>query len=74
MVYYKVIRITIDILELAKVIIDVIVRYYGILESIISDQGSVFNLKFWSLLCYFFGIKYRLSTTFHPQTDGQMEK
>ena len=30
--------------------------------------------KFWSLLCYFFSIKRRLSTAFHPQTDGQTEQ
>ncbi len=30
--------------------------------------------KFWSLLCYFLGIKKKLSTAFHPQTHGQTER
>ena len=36
-----------------------------------TDRGSLFTSKFWSSLCYFLGIKWRLSTAFHPQTDGQ---
>ena len=30
--------------------------------------------KFWSLPCYFLGIKRRLSTAFHPQIDGQTKR
>ena len=39
-----------------------------------SDRGSVFTSKFWSSLCYFLGIKQKLSTAFYPQTDGQTER
>ena len=42
-------------------------------NSIVSDRGSVFTSKFWSSLCYFLSIKRRLSTAFHPQTNGQTE-
>ena len=59
---------------MAEVMIDVIVRHHGPPDSIMSDQGSVFTSKFWSSLCYFLGIKWRLSTAFHPQTDGQTER
>ena len=31
-------------------------------------------MKFWSSLCYFLGVKRRLSTTFHPKTDGQTKR
>ncbi len=50
-----------------------VVRHYGLLDSIVSYQGLVFTSKFWSSLYYFLGIKQRLSTAFHPQTDGQTE-
>lgn len=70
-VHYEPIKIIINTLELAKVIIDVVMQYYGLSNSIISDRGAIFIFKFWSLLCYFFGIKRQLSTTFHSQTDGQ---
>ena len=65
-VYYKQVKITIDTPGLAKVILNVIVRHHNLLNSIIINRGSLFTLKFWSLLCYFLGIKQRLFTTFYP--------
>ena len=74
MVHYKPIKVTIDALGLAEVIINVVVRHHGLPDSIITNQGSLFTLKFWSSLYYFVGIKRKLSTAFHPQTDGQTER
>ena len=74
MVYYEPVKVIIDAPGLAEVIIDMVVRYYGLLDSIVTNQRSFFTLKFWSLLCYFLGIKRKLSTAFHPQTDGQTER
>lgn len=70
MIYYKAVKVTIDASALVKVIINMVVQYHGLPDLIISNQSSVFNLKFWLSLCYFLGIKHRLSTTFHPQTDN----
>ena len=74
MVHYKPVKITLDAPGLAEVIIDVVVRHHGLPDSIVTDRGSLFTSKFWSSLCYFLGIKRRLSTAFHPQTDGQTER
>ena len=74
MVYYESVKVTTDAPGLAEVIIDVVVQHHGLLDSIISDQGAIFTSKFWSSLCYFLSIKRRLSTAFHPQTDGQTER
>ncbi len=74
MVYYEPVKVTIDDPGLTKVIFDVIVRYHGLPNSIVSDRGLVFTSKFWSLLCYFLRIKRKLSTAFHPQTDGQTKR
>ncbi len=74
MVHYEPVKVTIDVSGLAEVIINVVVRHHRVPESIVMDQGSLFTSKFWSLLCYFLGIKKKLSTTFHPQTDGQTER
>ena len=47
------------------------VQYYGLSDSNINNRRAILTSKFWSLLCYFLGIKRRLSTAFYPKTDGQ---
>ena len=74
MVHYKPVKITINAPDLAEVIINMLVCHHGLPDSILTDKGSLFTLKFWLLLCYFLGIKRWLSNTFHPQTDGQTER
>ena len=74
MVYYKPVKINFDALRLARVIMDVVVWQHGLPDLIVTNRGYLFTSKFWSLLCYFFGIKRRLSTAFYPQTDGQTER
>ena len=54
MVHYKLVKVTINISGLAKVIFDMVVWHYDLLDSIVSNRGSLFTFKFWSLLCYFF--------------------
>ena len=73
MVNYELVKLTINAFGLAEAIISVVMRHHGLLDTIISNRGSVFTSKFWSLLCYFLDIKQRLSTAFHTQTDGQTE-
>lgn len=74
MIHYEPVKVTIDAPGLAEVILDVVVRHHHPSDSIVANRGSLFASKFWSLLCYFLGIKRRLSTAFHPQTDGQTER
>ena len=45
MVYYKSVKVTIDAPRLAEVIIDVMVRYHGLPDSIISDREAIFTSK-----------------------------
>ena len=74
MVHYEPVKVTIDAPGLAQVILDVVVRHHGLPNSIVTNRSSLFTSKLRSLLCYFLGIKRRLSTAFHPQTDGQTER
>ena len=60
--------------ELAEVFFTEIVLRFGMPGGIVSDRGSVFTSGFWSALCYHSKIKRRLSTAFHPQTDGLTER
>ncbi len=46
MVHYVPIKVTIDTLGLAEVIIDVVVRHYKVPKSIVTDWGSLFTSKF----------------------------
>ena len=65
-VYYELAKVTIDAVGLAKVILNVVFWHYGLLNLIVFNKSLLFISKFWLLLCYFFGIKRRLFTTFYP--------
>jgi hypothetical protein len=60
--------------DLALIFRDEVVRHYGLPRGIVSDRGSIFTSQFWSDFCYETHIRRRLSTSFHPQTDGQTER
>jgi transposase InsO family protein len=67
---YIPVKKTITAEEMATVFLRRVVRYFGVPKGIVLDQGSVFTSKFWSSLCFYLQVKRRLSTAFHPQTDG----
>jgi hypothetical protein len=60
--------------QLAHVFIDRVVRHHGIPESIISDRDKLFTSNFWTTFLAAIGTKKKLSTAYHPQTDGQTER
>ena len=74
MVQYELVMVTIIATGLADVILDMVVRHHDLLDSMVSNRSSLFTSKLWSLLCYFLVIKRWFSITFHPQTNGQMER
>ena len=43
-------------------------------ESVVSDRRSQFAVKLMKELNRMLGIEIKLSTSFHPQTDGQMKR
>ena len=40
---------------------------------LVTDRDSKFTAAFWSEICRLLGIEQGMSTSFHPQTDGQTE-
>ena len=60
--------------ELADLLWDRIFLRYGSPQGIVSDRDSLFTSHFWTTLCFHARIKRKLSTSFHPQTDGQTER
>jgi transposase InsO family protein len=59
--------------DMARLYIHNIYRIRGAPESIVSDRGPQFISDFWDEFCRILGIKLKLSTAFHPETDGQTE-
>ena len=60
--------------KLAQIYIDEIVRLHGVPSSIVSDRDPRFTSRFWQTLQEALGTKLRLSSAYHPQTDGQSER
>ena len=58
---------------LARLFRDSTWKLHGLPESMVSDRGPQFAAELTKELNRMLGIKTKLSTTFHPQTDGQTE-
>ena len=59
--------------SVARAFFQDIVRLHGFPESIVSDRDPVFTGHVWRDLFRHAGVQLRMSTAFHPQTDGQSE-
>ena len=59
---------------LVRLFRDHVWKLHRLPESIISDRGAQFAANLMKELNQILGIETRLSTTFHPQTDGQTEQ
>jgi len=59
---------------LARLFRDHVWKLHGLPESIISDRGAQFAANLMRELNQILGIETKLSTAFHPQTDGQTEQ
>ena len=60
--------------KLAKLYVNEIVRLHGVPVSIVSDRDLGFTSRFWPSLQAGLGTRLHFSTSFHPQTDGQLER
>ena len=59
---------------LARLFRDNVWKLYELSKSVVSDRGPQFIAELTKELNRMLGIKTRLSTAFHPQTDGQTER
>jgi len=60
--------------ETARLFFEHVIKHHGLPLEIISDRDPKFAGVFWQTLTARFGTRSRLSTAFHPQTDGQTER
>jgi len=59
---------------LARLFRDNVWKLHGLPESIVSDRGPQFAAEMTKELNRILGIKMKLLTSYHPQTDGQTER
>ena len=60
--------------KLANIYMARIVCLHGVPSKVLSDRGTQFTSKFCRQLHETLGTRLEVSTTFHPQTDGQTER
>ena len=57
--------------KVAEVFMKEIVRLHRIPQSIVSDRDPLFVRLFWKELCRLQGTVSKMSSSYHPETDGQ---
>ena len=62
----------------AEAVFEIFIRRFycqhGLPAAIVSDRGRQFVSILWKRICKILGIERRLSTAYHPQTDGATER
>ncbi|CAI5472253.1 unnamed protein product [Closterium sp. Yama58-4] len=74
MAHFAPCRTTITAEDTAKLFISTVVRLHGLPSAIISDRDPKFTSKFWQETWAQYGTRLQISSSYHPQTDGQTER
>jgi len=59
---------------LARIVVREVIRHHGIPATLLSDRDPRFTAHLWRNIWETFQTKLLMSTSFHPQTDGQTER
>lgn len=60
--------------ETAEVVLSHVFRLHGFPSDVVSDCGPQFVSRFWKEICALWGAIVSLSSGYHPQSNGQMER
>jgi hypothetical protein len=60
--------------RMAELFVKEIVAKHGVPASIVSDRDTLSTSRFWKKFHEAMGTRLNISTTYHPQTDGQSER
>ena len=72
--YFLLVKVSYSVEEYDKLYVREIVKLHGASLLIISDRGAQFISHFWRSFQNGLGMQVKLSTAFHPQTDGQADR
>ena len=72
--HFLAVRMTFSLERFCRLYIREIVRLNGVPVSIVSDREPRFTAHFWKSFQKAIGTRLTMSTTFHPQTDGQSKR
>ncbi len=61
-------------LETAESLCNHVFKCYGLPEDIVSDRGPQFTSQVWSAFCRSLNINVSLTSGYHPQANGQVER
>ena len=61
-------------IDVAQTLLEHIFQHHGLPMAIVSDRGTQFVSMLWTEVCRLVKIIRRLSTVFHPKTDGATER
>jgi transposase InsO family protein len=60
--------------SVAKLFMTEIYKLHGMPSAIITDRDKIFVSQFWQELFSRAGVELKMSSAYHPQTDGQTER
>ncbi|KAJ8507317.1 hypothetical protein ONZ45_g10305 [Pleurotus djamor] len=60
--------------HVAELIFSEIYKLHGLPQAIVSDRDVLFTSRFWQHLHELIGTKLRMSSAYHPQSDGSTER
>lgn len=63
-----------SVASVAQVFMSHVYKLHGLPQAIVSDRDKIFTSHFWRELFKLVGVELRMSTAYHPQSDGQTER
>jgi Integrase zinc binding domain/Integrase core domain len=74
MLHIAPVRESVTAKETASLFLERVFVHHGLPQSIVSDRDPRFTAHFWRELFQLLGTRLKMSTSDHPQTDGQTER
>ncbi|CAN6454186.1 unnamed protein product [Victoria cruziana] len=72
--HFLAIRANTPLESIIELYVNEIVRLYGIPRAIVSNRDPRFTFSFWKAFQNTLGTQLKMSSAFHPQTDGQSKR